>query len=407
MNKLTTTSNKATLVVIGAGIVGITIAREAALSGLFGKILVIEKEKKAGLHATSRNSGVIHSGFYYSPGSNKASFCSIGNRMMRKYIVDNSLTYNPCGKVVVSKDAFEDDTIKMLGERGKQNNCGVSVLTHNKISNYEPSAATNNLFLWSPNTWSASPKEVLSCLLKEIKEYKVEMILGRKLIKAKNKTIYLDNFQKINYDFLVNAAGGYALSVADLFGIKTKYKILPFKGLYLKSRQKIDSFKAHIYPVPDINQPFLGIHTTLTSDGFLKLGPTAIPAFSPENYSLFEKLDLNLTPEIIFLQLSLFMENSFKFRDLALREFKYLFRENIIKYAQKLTSLNLNNIQYDWYSPGIRAQLYNTESHKLENDLIIKKMNYGFHLLNSISPAWTCSFKTAEFIIDKIKKFVN
>ena len=233
------------------------------------------------------------------------------------------------------------------------------------------------------------------------------MILGKKLLEANNNAIYLDDDEKINYDFLVNAACGYALSLAKLFGIKTRYKILPFKGLYLKSRKKIDSFKTHIYPVPDISKPFLGIHTTLTSDGFLKLGPTAIPAFSPENYNLFERLDMNLTPEILSLQISLFLDNTFRFRDLAFREFKYLFKENIIKSAQKLTSLNLDDIKYDWYSPGIRAQLYDTESRKLENDLIIKKINSDFHLLNSISPAWTCSFKTAEFIIDKIKKFIN
>ena len=407
MDKLTTISNKPTFVVIGAGIVGITIAREAALSNLFGRILIIEKEKSAGLHATSRNSGVIHAGFYYSPDTIKANFCSKGNSLMRKYIVDNSLPYKPCGKVVVSKDSFEDDFIQMLGERGRQNECEVRVLDRNLLSNYEPAASTNKIFLWSPNTWSSSPNDLLNCLLREIKEYGVEMIFGKKLLKANNNTIYLDEDEKITYDFLVNAAGGYALSVANLFGIKTKYKILPFKGLYLKSRKKIDSFKAHIYPVPDISQPFLGIHTTLTSDGFLKLGPTAIPAFSPENYSLFERLDINLTPEIISLQISLFIENTFRFRELAFREFKYLFKENIIKSAQKLTSLNLEDIKYDWYSPGIRAQLYDTKSHKLENDLIIKNFNSDFHLLNSISPAWTCSFKTAEFIIDKVKKLIN
>ena len=110
---------------------------------------------------------------------------------------------------------------------------------------------------------------------------------------------------------MVNASGGYALSIAKLFGIQTKYKILPFKGLYLKSVNILKNFKSHIYPVPDINQPFLGIHTTITSDNFLKLGPTAIPVFSPENYQLFQKLDLQLTPEIISLQLALLMENNF------------------------------------------------------------------------------------------------
>lgn len=397
---------KPKLVVIGAGIIGITIAREAALSKLFEEIIIIEKERQAGFHASSRNSGVIHSGFYYSPDSKKANFCSEGNRLMRDYILTNSLSFNPCGKVVVSKNECDDKTIQILGNRAKQNNCVVKVLNASEIDKYEPAAKTNQLFLWSPNTWSASPLEILNCLLKEIKEYGVKIMLGKKVVEAKEKSIILEDGKKLNYDYLVNASGGYALSIAKLFGIQTKYKILPFKGLYLKSVDILDHFKSHIYPVPDINQPFLGIHTTITSDNFLKLGPTAIPVFSPENYQIFQKLDLQLTPEIISLQLALLMENNFKFRDLAFREFKYLFKKNIVNSAQNLTSIKLSKHKYDWYSPGIRAQLYDTELKQLENDIVIEKRNTCFHLLNSISPAWTCSFKTAKYILEQITKII-
>lgn len=404
MVKFNSTLNKPNLVIIGAGIVGITIAREASLSNLFKEIIILDKENQAGFHATSRNSGVIHAGFYYSPESKKAEFCAEGNSLMRNYILKNSLAYNPCGKVVVSKNDDEDEIINMLGERGSQNNCDVKVFKSSVLENYEPAAKTNRLFLWSPNTWSASPTEILNCLLKEIKEYGVKLLLGRKIVDANSKSIITDNGEKINYDFLVNSAGGYALSIANLFGIKTKYKILPFKGLYLKSIGKIDNFKTHIYPVPDIKQPFLGIHTTITEDKFLKLGPTAIPVFSPENYTLFERLDKDLTPGIISLQLSLFMKNTFQFRELAFREFKYLFEKNIISSAQKLTTIELSKFQFKWYSPGIRAQLYDSKLLKLENDIVIEKLDSSFHLLNSISPSWTCSFKTAEFVLEKIQE---
>tara|TARA_B000000565_G_C23728567_1_gene356299 strand:+ start:166 stop:495 length:330 start_codon:yes stop_codon:yes gene_type:complete len=107
------------------------------------------------------------------------------------------------------------------------------------------------------------------------------------------------------------------------------------------------------------------------------------------------------------LQLSLFLKNTFKFRDLALREFQYFFKKNIINSAQELTSTNLSKLKYDWYSPGIRAQLYDRELFKLENDIVIEKLNSSFHLLNSISPSWTCSFITANFILEKILKMIN
>ena len=204
MNQFTKIKSKPTFIVIGAGIIGITIAREAALSKLFGKIIIIEKEKLAGYHSTSRNSGVIHSGFYYSPESKKAKFCADGNRLMRKYILDNSLSFNSCGKVVVSKNESEDQTIKILENRGQINNCKVKLFNASDLKKYEPAAKTNNFFLWSPNTWSASPKEILNCLLKEIKEYGVELYLGRKVNEARKNLIILDDGHKLKYDFLVN-----------------------------------------------------------------------------------------------------------------------------------------------------------------------------------------------------------
>ena len=142
---------------------------------------------------------------------------------------------------------------------------------------------TWNNFLWSPNTWSGSPYSVLQCLLSELR--KVSLSSCRcKFIHSKNSVAIFENGQSVYYDILVNAAGGHALAVSHLLGLETSYSLLPFKGLYLKSKAPTNFFKTHIYPVPDIDQPFLGLHTTLTHDGYLKLGPTALPAFSPENY---------------------------------------------------------------------------------------------------------------------------
>ena len=112
-----------------------------------------------------------------------------------------------------------------------------------------------------------------------------------------------------------------------MFGLETNYQILPFKGLYLKSKLKNKLFRKHIYPVPDISQPFLGIHTTITSDNYVKLALLQFLSFPLKNYSLFEGLDFNLSPEILLLQSKLFLENSFDFRNIAIREFKYLFKK--------------------------------------------------------------------------------
>lgn len=387
------------LVVLGGGIIGITIARQAALSKAFQKIIVIEKEKKFGIHSSTRNSGVIHSGFYYAPNSKRARLCADGNKLLREYCLTNSIMVRKCGKVVVTENEDQEEVLFDLFNRGIYNNCEVKILPKEKLSLYEKYAKTFKNFLWSPNTWSTSPIDLFKCLLHECNDLGIELKGDTRMNVASDKFIKTTSGETIYYDYLVNATGGYALEVAKNFGVSTNYKILPFKGLYLKSTKRIDYFKRHIYPVPNVNQTFLGIHTTLTSDGYLKLGPTAIPALSPENYRLFEGLDLHLTPEIINLQLRLLLNNSFGFRDLAFKEVQYLLKQNIINQASKLTGFDLNQIDYKWHSPGIRAQLYNQKTKNLENDFVLSRKDNSFHLLNSISPAWTCSLMTAKEVI--------
>ena len=170
----------------------------------------------------------------------------------------------------------------------------------------------------------------------------------------------VDNYKnQYHYDFVINAAGAHAIKIAEIMDIETDFVLLPFRGMYLKSKKKISSFNTHIYPVPNISKPFLGIHTTLTSDGYLKLGPTAIPVLSPENYINFRGIDFNYLPNIIFNQIKLLFKNSFGYRDLAFKRFKNLSKKNIISAAQKLTSFKLEEDDFEWYTPGIRAQLFN------------------------------------------------
>ncbi len=398
--------DKTNLVIIGGGIIGITIAREAAHNKLFSNITVIEKETNLGIHASTRNSGVIHAGFYYSPDSFKAKFCVEGNKLMREYCIKKNLLINKCGKVVVTSNENDEITLKELYKRGKENGSKLYLFAKDKLFKYEPLAKTYDNFLWSPNTWSICPNELFRSLLNECEALGINFITDQNIVNVTSSEIITSKGNTFSFDYVVNCAGGYSLEVAKLFGLLTNYKVLPFKGLYLRSKSKIKDFKRHIYPVPDINQPFLGIHTTLTSDNYLKLGPTAIPVLSPENYSLFEGLDWNISREVLLLQLDLFWNNKFEFRDLAFREIKYLIKNNIIDKAKELTIQNLDKIQFEWYSPGIRPQLFNIKTNKLENDFVLLNNANSIHILNSISPAWTCAFKNANYIIEKIKTLI-
>tara|TARA_A100001388_G_scaffold257391_1_gene223167 strand:+ start:1523 stop:2728 length:1206 start_codon:yes stop_codon:yes gene_type:complete len=396
-----------TLLIVGGGIVGMTLAREAALRNDFSKITLIEKEEQLGFHASSRNSGVIHAGFYYAPNSKKALFCSEANTLLRDYCLTNKVELIKTGKVVVCKDEKELEILYELYERGVANKSKIYFLDEKELKHYESLAITNSKFIWSPNTWSANPKDLIKKLNFELKELGVNIILNRKIVAFENNIIIDNKNYKYEYDFLINAAGAYSLKLAKMMGINTNYVLLPFRGMYLKSNQKVRNFNAHIYPVPNIKQPFLGIHTTLTSDGYLKLGPTAFPVFSPENYRFFEGIDLDFLPSIVFNQLKLFINNSFGYRNLAFQEFNNLFKDNILSAAQKLTKYKLNSKDFSWYTPGIRAQLFDNKNEILEMDFVNVKNSNQYHILNSISPAWTCSFKTAKYVIDEIEKIIK
>lgn len=398
-------SHRGKLLIIGGGILGITIARQAAIQGLFSEIWLLEKDGLLGQHATVRNSGVIHAGFYYLKDTNKARFCSEANHLLRKYCIENNVPVRRAGKVVVTRNQEEEIVLEELFQRGVANGCTLELLPKARLSEHEPLAETYQNYLWSPNTWSACPKRLLATLVQELHDRKVFIVNNAKVITAEKGAVIDQNGRRYEYDFMVNAAGGYALEVAKRFNLHTPYRLLPFKGLYLKSRSPVDRFTKHIYPVPDTGQPFLGIHTTLTSDGYLKLGPTAIPVLSPENYGWLQGLDLATTPDILGTQIDCFVRNSFGYRDLAFREFQYLFSKNIIAKAQELTSYELMSKDFEWNSPGIRPQLYSTATGKLEMDFVFKEKGNEIHLLNSISPAWTCSLRTAEFIVSRIEKY--
>ena len=388
------------IVIIGAGINGVCIARKLAEYKDF-QVIIIDKENSAGYHASTRNSGVIHAGFYYSPDTKKAKLCAKSNKRLRDYCVANNIPTKRCGKVVVATNEAEIQTLEDLEKRGKINGCKVEIKESAEIGNFEKYAKTVGKFLWSPNTWSTSPQDVMNMLVAEAKAKNVKFKLGEQVTQIDSTFIKLKTGDTINYDYLVNASGGEALKIYKELEKEKILKVMPFKGLYLKSIKERYEFKTHIYPVPNQKYPFLGIHTTLTSDDFLKLGPTAIPALSNTNYSLIDGLnEESLNVAITFA--SCMLQNNFNFRDLAIDEMGNYIKTNIIRKAERITTAQLNAIEFKWNIPGIRAQLYNSKERKLVNDFIVRKHNNSIHLLNSISPAWTCALETADNIVKQI-----
>ena len=327
----------------------------------------------------------MHAGFYYTADSLKAKLTARGNKLMKEFCHKHNIKVNETGKLVVAKNEEEIEILFELEKRSKANSAGAYIITEEEANKIDANAKTLKYALYSPNTASVNPREVCRVLRKELEKKEVKFIFNMP-------------FEKYNlsYDFLINAAGLYADKIAHIFNVGLDYTMLPFKGLYKKYIGP-DKIKTQIYPVPNIKNPFLGVHFTLMADNTIKIGPTAIPAFWRENYVGFDRFKLDEFIEILALEAKLFMTNAFGFRDLALWEMRYYYPKNLINEAKKLVK-NLRG-NFKSYPPGIRAQLLNKKTNELIMDFLVEKNDNQIHILNAVSPAFTASFAFSEYII--------
>lgn len=376
--------------IIGAGVVGITTALALKKTYPDAKISVLEKEPTLGCHASGRNSGVIHAGFYYSPDSLKAKMTRAGNIAMKAFCEENEIPMNECGKLVVAQNAEEQKTLSLLKERGDANGVPLELISAASAKKIEPRVKTFEAALWSPTTASVDPNQVLAAIAQKATQLGVEIHFNSK------------DYKQYNAGYTINAAGLYADKIAQDFGFSKSYRILPFKGLYLYSDEPVGAIKTHIYPVPNIKNPFLGVHFTLTTDNHLKIGPTAIPCLWREQYQGLDNFKFNELMEIGQRQLGLLFRGGFDFRSLAIEELKKYYRPHLVAQAAELLE-GIQASQYTrWGKPGIRAQLMNIETHRLEMDFVMEGDAKSLHILNAVSPAFTCAFPFADRIVERV-----
>jgi L-2-hydroxyglutarate oxidase LhgO len=389
--------------VIGGGIVGISIARELKSRFSDATVTLIEKEKASGLHASGRNSGVLHAGFYYSADSLKARFTRIGNEAMTAYCASRNIPLNKCGKLVVAKDETELPQLDELLTRGARNKVPLESLTEEQAREIEPRVKTYQRAIFSPTTSSGNPHRVIEAMEQDAKREGITIVHGNRYLQRTPDAI-ITSTARYDAGHVINAAGLYADKIALDFGFSENYRILPFKGLYLHSDEPPGSLRTNIYPVPDLRNPFLGVHFTIKEDGHIKIGPTAIPAFWREQYGAFDNFRFGEFVEILFREAGLMFSSSFDFKQLAVEELKKYSRPRLVALASRLASgVDLKHYQR-WGQPGIRAQLLDIKSRKLEMDFVIEGDERSTHLLNAVSPGWTCSLPFASYVVDRIEK---
>ncbi len=399
LEDLVTRIDTTDFLVVGAGVIGLNIARELKRRHPDASVTVLEKEPRTGEHASGRNSGVLHAGFYYTADSLKAKFTRDGNRALTEYCEEKGIFLNRCGKLVVAATEAEDRLIDELLARGRNNGVELQEVTADEAREIEPRAKTLRRAIYSPTTSSADPHAVIAQMTQDAHDEGIDIRYDAGYLKS-DGNIVTTRAGRFEAGHLVNAAGLHADQVARDFGFSKDYAILPFKGIYLKSKEPPGTYRTHIYPVPDLDYPFLGVHFTITVDGVTKIGPTAIPAFWRENYRGLERFDLRDLVEIGLRSASLFTSSQFSFSKLAITEMKKYSRRHLVSLAAKLaTGVELKNFT-EWGKPGIRAQLVNTKERKLEMDFVLEGDHRSTHVLNAVSPGWTCSIPFSAYVVD-------
>jgi len=389
-------------VIVGAGIVGLTVANELRRRHPHACIVVLDKEVMLGMHASGRNSGVLHSGIYYSSDTLKARVCAEGGKRMIEFADEEGIPYSQCGKLILATSEEQLPTVEKLLDNARENKIPAERMDRQQLHEIEPFAADGPAAIHCPTTAVIDALAVVKRLREKLEQRGVTFLFDTKVLRRAGEREIETTRGIIRFTFLYNCAGAYADTVAKQFELADGYALVPFKGIYGKLNQEANpKIKANIYPVPDVSFPFLGVHLTRGVSGEVYVGPTAIPAFGRENYGKLNGIKVAEVLEIGFRLADMYLKNKNNFRTMAHLEIAKYWKRNFLAAARELVpSLRAKDIA-PTPKAGIRPQLVNTKTGKLEMDYIIERNGNSLHVLNAISPAFTSSFAFAERIVDE------
>ena len=394
---------KCDFLVIGAGVIGVSIARELRRR-YHAKVVVIEKETAAGQHASGRNSGVLHAGVYYKAGTLKARLCIEGNRRMREYCGLKGIPLNDNGKVIVARTAAELPALHELHARSLANGVRVDLVDEQALKEIEPCAKTVGQALYVKDTAVVNPQRVMAAIVADAIQEGVEFQLNCVWQSREGAGGVRTSQGQISYGHLVNCAGLFADRIAHAFDVGTHYRILPFRGQFYRLRPESRvQVRGNIYPVPDLRNPFLGVHFTRRPEGEVTVGPSALPLLGREQYRGLAGANASDGMAMVKYLLRLFGRNRDHFRSIALGELAKISRSGFCREAEALAVGFESGDLLTGKEPGIRAQLVDTRKAELLSDFVIEPGPRSTHLLNAVSPAFTSSAPFAEYVVGMIK----
>ncbi|MCP4120778.1 MAG: L-2-hydroxyglutarate oxidase [Bacteroidetes bacterium] len=389
-------------IIVGAGIIGLATALELLERNPDIQLAIIEKEDSEAKHQTGRNSGVLHSGIYYTPGSLKAKNCIDGYYKMIDFCREHEVDFDICGKVIVATSDDQLPALEKIYQNGLSNGLeGIRYINQEELYKIEPHISSVNALL-VPQTGIIDYKRVCSVMRTMIVSKGGQFFFGHKVlgIEQEPDTIkVLTSQQTIQGKFLITCAGLYSDKLAGMTGIELPCKITPFRGEYFKLKEDKKHLVNHlVYPVPDPNFPFLGVHFTRMINGDREAGPNAVLAFAREGYT---KLKINIPELAETLLFSGFRKLARKHMAMGIMEMKRSFSKKA--FARELQKL-MPEIEADDLEPaiaGVRAQALNNDG-SLVDDFLFAGSKNVLHVVNAPSPAATSSLAIATHIADKV-----
>jgi L-2-hydroxyglutarate oxidase LhgO len=394
--------------VVGAGLVGLGVARALAMARPDLSVVIIDKEDRVAAHQSSHNSGVVHSGLYYKPGSLKARLCVEGRDLVYEICEQNRIPVKRCGKLVIASDSSEGPALEELERRGRAN--GLTEMTKlgsEGIKDYEPEAV-GVAALHVPDAGVVDFPAMAMYVAGDLRTRGVQILTGHPVTGIDHETggvaVAIGEDQRLRARVLVNCAGLQSDRVAALAGASPSVRIIPFRGEYYQlSTEASHLIRGLIYPVPDPRFPFLGVHFTRRIDDSVEVGPNAVLALGREHYR-------GTRPEWSDLRETL---SSSGFRKLAYRHWLSGSRELMSSRSRTLYSRLARrlvpSIRREHFLPGgagVRAQAV-TPDGALVDDFVIERVGSSIHVLNAPSPGATASMAIGRYIADQVIPLVE
>ena len=399
------TTGAVDVAIVGGGVVGLAIARSILLRTPGTSVVVLEKEPHPGLHASGRNSGVMHAGIYYESGTLRSRFAATGVACWRDFCRDHRVPWRDTGKLIVAASDDQRPGLDLLATKAAANGVPVTRLDAQEVGELEPNAEGRFGALYSPRTAGLDPQKAVLALAAEAKARGAKVRLGvdvegADLARGMLKT----SGGEISFSRMINAAGAHADRIAHWFGVGKRYTLFPFRGAYWElAPDSALQIRGNIYPVPNPELPFLGVHFTRSVAGRVFVGPTAMPALGREHYQGIDGIEPRGLPAFARLLSEQVWRNQQGFRRHVVNEGRVLRKSSFVRAAKRLVPAIEERDLIPCTKRGIRAQLYDREEKRLIHDFVVERGQRSLHILNAISPGFTCALPFADYVVDLLE----